>query len=43
MPSLNKLFVVIGPTTDRQNALLNAEWIASQDSSISLHVYAKQG
>ncbi|MDD9896983.1 MAG: universal stress protein [Gammaproteobacteria bacterium] len=39
MPSLNKLFVVIDPTTDRQNALLNAEWIASQDSSISLHVY----
>ncbi len=39
MADLNKLFVVIDPTTDNQAALLNAEWIASQNSDIALHVY----
>jgi universal stress protein E len=40
MPKLSKLFVVIDPTTDHQTALLNAEWIASQSSDISVHIYA---
>ncbi len=40
MPRLNKIFVVIDPTTDHQSALNNAAWMASQDSSVALHVYA---
>ncbi|NKB33012.1 MAG: hypothetical protein GKR91_07945 [Pseudomonadales bacterium] len=40
MPTLKKIFVVIDPSTDHQTALLNAEWIASQDSSIAIHVFA---
>ena len=39
MVEINKIFVVVDPTTDQQSALINAEWIASQNSEISLHVY----
>lgn len=39
MPTLNKIFTVIDPTTDIQIALLNAAKIASQNQAISLHVY----
>ncbi|MDP6535505.1 MAG: hypothetical protein QGG02_04070 [Gammaproteobacteria bacterium] len=39
MPTLQKIFVVIDPTTDVQTALSNAAWIATQDSSISIHVF----
>ena len=31
MPALNKIFVVIDPTTDNQVALSNAAWLASQN------------
>jgi len=36
---ISKIFAVIDPTTDKQAALTSAEWIASQDSAVSLHVY----
>lgn len=39
MPSLNKVFVVVDPTTDNQVALSNAAWLARQNSSVALHVY----
>ncbi len=39
MATISKIFVVIDPTTDKQTALINAEWIASQNSEISLHLY----
>jgi len=39
MPALNKIFVVIDPTTDNQVALSNAAWLASQNDSVALHVY----
>ena len=39
MPTLNKIFVIIDPTTDNQAALTNAAWVASQNQSITLHVY----
>jgi len=39
VPKISKIFAVIDPTTDKQVALTSAEWLASQDSSISLHVY----
>ena len=39
MPTINKIFAVIDPTTDKQSALFNAEGIARQNSAIALHVY----
>lgn len=39
MSEIQKIFAVIDPTTDRQSALLSAEWIASQNSAVALHVY----
>ena len=39
MSKIRKIFAVIDPTTDNQAALTTAELIASQDSSVSLHVY----
>lgn len=39
MPTLNKIFAVIDPTTDNQIALARAAQIASQNQAISLHVY----
>lgn len=40
MPTIQKLFVVIDPTTDKQTALAAAARIASHDRAISLQVYA---
>jgi universal stress protein E len=39
MPTINKIFVVIDPTTDNQAALDNAAWLASHNKGVSLHVY----
>lgn len=39
MSKIRKIFAVIDPTTDKQAALIRAQWIASQDSSVALHVY----
>ena len=39
IPTINKIFVVIDPTTDNQAALDNAAWLASQNKEVSLHVY----
>ncbi len=39
MSKIRKIFAVIDPTTDKQTALTRAEWIASQDSSVALHIY----
>ncbi len=39
MSKIGKIFAVIDPTTDKQAALISAEWIASQDSAVALHVY----
>lgn len=39
MPTLNKIFTVIDPTTDNQVALARAAQIASQNQAISVHVY----
>lgn len=36
---IRKIFAVVDPTTDKQPALIRAEWIASQDPSVALHVY----
>lgn len=39
MPTLNKIFVVIDPTTVNQPALTSAAQIAGRSAEISLHVY----
>lgn len=39
MSEIQKIFTVIDPTTDKQTALISAEWIASQNSAVALHVY----
>ena len=39
MSKIRKIFAVIDPTTDKQAALIRAELIASQDSTVALHVY----
>lgn len=39
MPALNKVFVVIDPTTDQQVALANASLLVGKNSSVALHVY----
>lgn len=39
MTTLNKIFVVIDPTTDNQTALANVAKIVSQSTQVSLHVY----
>jgi len=39
MPTLNKIFVVIDPTTANQPALTSAAQIAGRSAEISLHVY----
>lgn len=39
MPALNKIFVVIDPTTDNKAALVSASRIAGQNKEIVLHLY----
>jgi len=39
MPTLNKIFAVIDPTTDNQIALTRAGKIAARNENISIHVY----
>ena len=39
MQTLDKIFVVIDPTTDNQTALATAAWIARKNKDITLHVY----
>ena len=38
MTTLNKIFVVIDPTTDNQTALANVAKIVSHSTQVSLHV-----
>lgn len=39
MSEIRKIFAVVDPTKEKQAALICAQWIASQDSAIVLHVY----
>ena len=40
MPTLNKIFAVIDPTTDKQSALTSAMRIVAENKAIVLHAYA---
>ena len=39
MPTLNKIFAVIDPTTDNQIALTRAGKIAGRNDDIAIHAY----